>query len=184
MADKVTDSSTNYMLLTRLAEGFAARYRAGERPPFQEYIDRYPELADDIRELFQAMVEIEQVREDHQEPAGQEAAPPAGARGRRPDESAAERRAASVGQSGWRPDPVAGPQGSEGDDELRREEREAGAQMEDGAASFCVFNPLSFCHQRLCQCVWGLDIASSSPTISGEFFVPFFVLVMNHEHKE
>src|SRR5208337_868861 len=27
-------------------------------------------------------------------------------------------------------------------------------------------------------------VASASHTISGEFFVPFFVLVMDHEHKE
>ena len=57
------------MLLTRLADEFAARFRAGERPSFREYIDRYPELADDIRELLPAMVEIEQVKEGHQEAA-------------------------------------------------------------------------------------------------------------------
>src|SRR5258708_38316053 len=70
-----TSSSANYILLTRLADEFAARYRAGERPALQEYVDRYPQLADDIRELFPAMVEIEQVKEDHQE-AGEEAAAP------------------------------------------------------------------------------------------------------------
>ena len=59
-----TSSSANYVLLTKLADEFAASYRAGERPPLQEYIDRHPELADDIRELFPAMVEIEQVKED------------------------------------------------------------------------------------------------------------------------
>src|SRR5271157_5120792 len=57
-----TSGSANYVLLTRLADKFAARYRAGERPSLQEYIDRHPELADDIRELFPAMVEIEQVK--------------------------------------------------------------------------------------------------------------------------
>ena len=66
MSDKTSESSADYILLTRLADEFAARYRAGERPSLQEYIDRYPELADDIRELFPAMVEIEQVKEDHQ----------------------------------------------------------------------------------------------------------------------
>ena len=77
MSDQTSESSANYILLTRLADEFAARYRAGQRPPLQEYIDRYPELADDIRELFPAMVEIEQVREDHQEAAARAAAPPA-----------------------------------------------------------------------------------------------------------
>ena len=53
-----TSGSANYVLLTRLADEFAARYRAGERPSLQEYIDRHPELADDIHELFPAMVEM------------------------------------------------------------------------------------------------------------------------------
>ena len=70
-----TSSSANYVLLTRLADEFAARYRAGERPALQEYVDRYPELADDIRELFPAMVEIEQVKDDHQEATEQAVAP-------------------------------------------------------------------------------------------------------------
>ena len=65
-----TSGSDNYLLLTRLADEFAARYRAGERPALQEYIDRHPELADDIRELFPAMVEIERVEEARREPAG------------------------------------------------------------------------------------------------------------------
>jgi WD40 repeat protein/serine/threonine protein kinase len=60
-------SASKYELLDRLATEFAARYRRGERPPLQEYIDRYPELADDIRELFPTMVEIEQVKEDRHE---------------------------------------------------------------------------------------------------------------------
>ena len=75
MSDTTSTSSANYVLLTRLADEFAARYRAGERPSLQEYIDRHPELAEDIRELLPAMVEIEQVKEDHQEAAEQAAAP-------------------------------------------------------------------------------------------------------------
>src|SRR5215469_13312424 len=77
MSDQTSESSANYILLTRLADEFAARYRAGQRPPLQEYVDRYPELADDIRELFPAMVEIEQVREDHREAAARGGVPPA-----------------------------------------------------------------------------------------------------------
>jgi WD40 repeat protein/serine/threonine protein kinase len=77
MSEKVSESSANYVLLTRLADEFAARYRAGEPPALQEYIDRYPELADEIRELFPAMVEMEQVKEDHQEVTEQAAAPSA-----------------------------------------------------------------------------------------------------------
>ncbi len=52
-----TDSSERFVLLNRLGEEFAERYRRGERPSLQEYIDRHPDLADDIREFFPAMVE-------------------------------------------------------------------------------------------------------------------------------
>jgi WD40 repeat protein len=54
------------ILLNRLADDFAARYRRGERPALREYLDKYPELADDIRDLFPALVGMEQVKEDRQ----------------------------------------------------------------------------------------------------------------------
>src|SRR5207249_1712436 len=44
-----------------LAEEFAERYRRGERPSLTEYADRHPELASQIRELFPALVEMEQL---------------------------------------------------------------------------------------------------------------------------
>jgi eukaryotic-like serine/threonine-protein kinase len=56
------DSSEQFVLLNQLADEFAARYRRGERPSLQEYIDRHPGLADDIREFFPAMVEMERVK--------------------------------------------------------------------------------------------------------------------------
>jgi hypothetical protein len=77
--DSRSESGAQYLLLTRLADEFAARYRAGERPSLQQYVDRYPELAGDIRELFPAMAEIEQVREDRQgatQPAAEPDSPP------------------------------------------------------------------------------------------------------------
>jgi eukaryotic-like serine/threonine-protein kinase len=43
-----------------LAEEFLERYRAGERPSLSEYIHRYPELAQEIRELFPALVMMEE----------------------------------------------------------------------------------------------------------------------------
>ena len=52
--------SGQYDLLDRLAEEFAERFRRGERPALKEYTDRYPELADEIRELFPALVMVEQ----------------------------------------------------------------------------------------------------------------------------
>jgi WD40 repeat protein/serine/threonine protein kinase len=46
--------------LNPLAEEFVARYRRGERPGLTEYTDRYPELAEQIRALFPALVLMEQ----------------------------------------------------------------------------------------------------------------------------
>jgi serine/threonine protein kinase/WD40 repeat protein/tetratricopeptide (TPR) repeat protein len=46
----------------RLAEEFAARFRRGERPSLTEYTQRYPDLAQDIRELFPALVLMEQLK--------------------------------------------------------------------------------------------------------------------------
>jgi len=51
--------SEEYDRLDQLAEEFAARFRRGERPSLKEYTDRYPELADQIRELLPAMVKVE-----------------------------------------------------------------------------------------------------------------------------
>jgi WD40 repeat protein len=44
----------------RLAEEFAQRYRRGERPSLDEYAARHPELATDIRELFPALILMEE----------------------------------------------------------------------------------------------------------------------------
>src|SRR5215469_10498289 len=63
-------SSADYGRFEELAEEFAARFRRGERPSLQEYIDRCPDLADEIRELFPALVEVERVKEDQPAPPG------------------------------------------------------------------------------------------------------------------
>jgi WD40 repeat protein len=57
------DDSERDDLLDRLGEEFAARLRRGEQPALKDYTDRYPELAAEIRELFPAMVKVEQVKE-------------------------------------------------------------------------------------------------------------------------
>ena len=48
-------------LLLELAEHFLDRYRHGERPPLKEYIDRHPDLAPEIRELFPAIAVLENI---------------------------------------------------------------------------------------------------------------------------
>src|SRR5262249_18669730 len=40
----------------------AERLRRGEHPSLNEYIERYPELADDIRDLFPALALVEQFK--------------------------------------------------------------------------------------------------------------------------
>jgi WD40 repeat protein/serine/threonine protein kinase/Flp pilus assembly protein TadD len=64
MDARVGSGSGQYGLLDRLAEEFAQRYRRGERPSLREYTDRHPDLADEIRELFPALVQVEQVEDD------------------------------------------------------------------------------------------------------------------------
>jgi serine/threonine protein kinase len=54
--------SDKYALIDDLAAEFVDRYRKGERPALTEYTDRYPALAGAIRELFPALVEMEQVK--------------------------------------------------------------------------------------------------------------------------
>jgi eukaryotic-like serine/threonine-protein kinase len=55
------EPSRPYDRIDQLAEEFAARYRRGERPTIEEYTRHYPELADEIRELFPALLEMEAV---------------------------------------------------------------------------------------------------------------------------
>src|SRR5262245_18930614 len=48
-------------LLDNLAEEFLARYRRGERPSLDEYTAKHAELASQIRELFPALVDLEEL---------------------------------------------------------------------------------------------------------------------------
>jgi tetratricopeptide (TPR) repeat protein len=59
-------ASENDLVLNRLAEEFAVRFRRGERPSIQEYVDRYPELADEIRDFIPAVVKLEQAKDDRE----------------------------------------------------------------------------------------------------------------------
>jgi hypothetical protein len=56
------DSSADRNPLDPLAEEFVARFRAGERPSLTKYAARHPDLADEIRDLFPALVEMEQFK--------------------------------------------------------------------------------------------------------------------------
>ena len=70
----MSDTGSGPDLLNELAYEFAERFRHGERPSLTEYTDRYPELEAQIRDLFPALVVIEQF--------GSVAGPPTGPHGR------------------------------------------------------------------------------------------------------
>ena len=55
------DSIASGDLLSTLAHEIAQRYRLGEQPSVSEYAQRYPQLADEIRELFPALLMMEQL---------------------------------------------------------------------------------------------------------------------------
>ena len=52
-------SSSDRNPVEALAEEFLDRHRRGERPTLEEYADRHPELADEIRDLFPALIRME-----------------------------------------------------------------------------------------------------------------------------
>ena len=60
--------SHDYARFDALAEEFAERYRRGERPSLQQYVDRLPEMASEIREMFPALVEVERAEQDAHRP--------------------------------------------------------------------------------------------------------------------
>src|SRR5215470_10126807 len=57
-----TTSGSGRDPVEQLLESFLSRWRRGERPSPEEYAARCPERADEIRELFPALVEMEQLK--------------------------------------------------------------------------------------------------------------------------
>jgi hypothetical protein len=58
----MSDSASSADPLGQLADDFLHRHRQGERPALTEYTERHPELAEQIRELFPALLLMEDVR--------------------------------------------------------------------------------------------------------------------------
>src|SRR5262245_55373781 len=58
----MTDSSADRNELDVLAEEFVARFRAGQRPSLTEYANRLPGREAEVRDLFPALVEMEQLK--------------------------------------------------------------------------------------------------------------------------
>jgi serine/threonine protein kinase/WD40 repeat protein len=63
--------------LDRLAEEFLERHRRGERPAVDEYVARSPEWADEIREVFPALMMMEQFKPTPDDLTGSLAGPSA-----------------------------------------------------------------------------------------------------------
>src|SRR5947209_20047441 len=74
----MSESGSGADLLNELAHEFAERHHRGERPSLSEYTARHPELAADIRDLFPALVVMEQFGSvaDPPAPPARTAAPP------------------------------------------------------------------------------------------------------------
>src|SRR5688572_790248 len=58
----MNDSVDNRVQLDELAEDFSQRRRRGETPSLTEYSERFPHLAEEIRELFPALDLLEQFK--------------------------------------------------------------------------------------------------------------------------
>src|SRR5438105_3565109 len=56
-------------LLEGLVDDYLARLRRGERPTVAEYADRYPELAERIREVFPGLALVERYKPESGEVA-------------------------------------------------------------------------------------------------------------------
>ncbi len=54
-------ASCEYDPIEDLVEAFLERYRRGERPSLTEYTERFPELAEQIRALFPALIVVEEL---------------------------------------------------------------------------------------------------------------------------
>jgi serine/threonine protein kinase/WD40 repeat protein/Tfp pilus assembly protein PilF len=68
------EPSTSRDPVEQLAEAFLERYRRGERPSLSEYTQAHPELAEDIRDLFPALVEMEGLKSPADDLTGHETA--------------------------------------------------------------------------------------------------------------
>jgi serine/threonine protein kinase/WD40 repeat protein len=93
-------SSADRNPVDRLAEEFVERYRKGERPSLTDYIERCPEHADEIRELFPALVVMEQLKPAPADATGAFGGQPAPADNRLPERLGDYRILREVGRGG------------------------------------------------------------------------------------
>ncbi len=70
----MSDPNSVSARVAELAEEFIDRQRLGERPSLREYIERHPDLAEEIRQVFPAMAMMEHLALDDETPGGDAAA--------------------------------------------------------------------------------------------------------------
>ncbi len=68
----MSTSESRSAVVLELAEEFLERYRKGERPGLKEYVERNPELAGEIRDVFPAMAMMENIAIRDESPSGEE----------------------------------------------------------------------------------------------------------------
>lgn len=71
----MSDRKTRDASVDDLAEEFARRWRDGERPTVEEYATRYPHWANEIRELFPAVLVMEELKPRRQDQVPSRPAP-------------------------------------------------------------------------------------------------------------
>src|SRR5205809_6340332 len=97
----MNDADSRADLIDQLAEEFLTRFRRGERPAVQEYAAKYPECAAQIRDLFPALVVLEQAAPaSDPEPVSAETAPVAAIASCLPEQLGAYRILREIGRGG------------------------------------------------------------------------------------
>ena len=96
----MTSSSDQRNPVELLAEEFLDRKRRGERPTLQEYLDRHAELADEIRDLFPALLMMEDLGEESGSTTGSLAADASSAPSPRPERLGDYRILREIGRGG------------------------------------------------------------------------------------
>jgi serine/threonine protein kinase/Flp pilus assembly protein TadD len=94
------DPSSSSGRLDELAEEFAQRHERGEHPSISEYADRYPDLADQIRDLFPALLLMQEIRPEPGAATGPFESAQEPVNGRRPERLGDYRILREVGRGG------------------------------------------------------------------------------------
>src|SRR5262245_28005612 len=95
------DTDPRADLVDQLAEEFLTRFRRGDRPAVQEYTAKYPKWAAPTRDLFPALVVLEQAAPASDlDPAHRGTAPPADASAGLPEQLGDYRIVREIGRGG------------------------------------------------------------------------------------